>query len=310
MLILLYGEDTFRSRQKLNQIIEQYKTKHKTGLNLVCFRENSLDFDKVKQTIESVSMFDEKKLLIIENILKNKSFSEEFSKYITKSKLKNNDDVIVVLHQEGKLTSPSYKNKASMVEEFKLLKGIELINWLKKEATKNIINISPIAISKLVAYVGDDLWQLSNELNKLGSYKAGQIIDEQDIDLLVRAKLDTNIFKTIDALARRDKRSAFKFLHQHLEQGENEIYLLTMFTYQLRTLIKLKDLMERGTSYYDLAKKAGLHPFVVQKSSDQLRNFSLDQLKKIYRRLLEIDLGIKKGRWDGPTALDLLIGEI
>ena len=310
MLILLYGEDTFRSRQKLNQIIKQYQAKHKTGLNLVRFRENNLDFDKVKQNIEAVSMFDEKKLLILENIFKNKIFSEEFSKYITKSKLKNNQDVFVVLFQEGKLTSPSYKNKASVVEEFKSLKGVELINWLKKEALNNKIDIDSQAVNKLVAYVGDDLWQLSNELNKLGSYKAGQIINEQDVDLLVKAKLDTNIFKTIDALAQRDKRTAFKLLHQHLEQGENEIYLLSMFVYQIRTLIKLKDLMDRGTPYFNLAKKAGLHPFVVQKSSAQLRNFSLDQLKKIYQRLLEIDLGIKRGRWDGPTALDLLIAEI
>jgi len=310
MLILLYGEDTFRSRQKLNQIIEQYKTKHKTGLNLIRFTENNLDFGKVKQSAEVVSMFDEKKLIILENILKNKSFSEEFSKYITKSKLKNNQDVIVVVFQEGKLASPSYKNKASMFEEFKILKGIELNNWLKKQAVENKINISPAAASKLVAYVGEDLWQINNELNKLASYKAGEIIEEQDVDTLVKAKLDVNIFKTIDALAQRDKRTAFKLLHEHLEQGENEIYLLTMFTYQLRTLIKLKDLMDRGTQYYDLAKKAGLHPFVVKKSSAQLQNFSLDQLKKIYQRLLEIDLGIKRGRWDGPTALDLLIGEI
>jgi len=310
MLILLYGEDTFRSRQKLNQIIDQYKAKHKTGLNLVRFRENNFDFDKIKQNIEAVSMFDEKKLIILENALKNKSFSEEFSKYITKSKLKNNDDVIVVVFQEGKLVSPSYKNKASMSEEFKSLKGIQLNNWLKQEAAKSKVSIGPAAIGKLVAYVGEDLWQLTNELNKLASYKAGQPIEEADIDLLVKAKMDVNIFKTIEALAQRDKRTAFKLLHEHLEQGENEIYLLTMFIYQLRTLIKLKDLMERGTQYYDLAKKAGLHPFVVKKSSTQLRNFSLDQLKAIYKRLLEIDLGIKRGRWDGPTALDMLIGEI
>jgi len=74
MIILLYGEDTFRLRQKLIEVIEEYKAKHKTGLNLARFRENNFDFDKIKEKIESVSMFDEKKLIILENALNNKIF--------------------------------------------------------------------------------------------------------------------------------------------------------------------------------------------------------------------------------------------
>ena len=310
MLILLYGEDGFRLRQKLNEIVKEYQTKHQSGLNLVRFKENGFDFDKIKQNVQSISMFDEKKLIILENVLKNKSVSEDLFKYIKKSKLKDDPDVIMVIFQEDKSVGIAFKREASMSEEFKPLEGIELINWLKKQADKNKINISQIALRKLIAYVGNDLWQLNNELNKLGSYKTGQEINEQDIDVLVNAKLDTNIFKTLDALAKRDKKTAFKLLHEHLEQGENEIYLLSMFVYQVRTLIKLKDLIERGVQYYELAKKSKLHPFVVKKSSEQLRNFSLDQLKRIYQYLFEIELGIKKGRLDGQTALDLLIAEI
>ena len=310
MLILLYGEDDFRSRQKLNEITKEYQDKHKTGLNLVRFRENNFDFNKIRQNIESVSMFDEKKLIILENVLENKIFFEDFSKYVKKNKLKDSQDIIVVIYQKGKLPSIVIKKQANMSEEFKLLQETEIINWLKKEARKNKININYGALVKLVSYIGNDLWQLDNELNKLNSYKNNKLINEEDIDILVNAKIDTNIFKTLDALARRDKKTAFKLLHEHLEQGENEIYLFSMFIYQVRTLIKLKDLIEKGTTYYDLAKKSKLHPFVVKKSSEQLRNFSLEQLKKIYQYLLNIELGIKKGRLDGRTALDLLIAEI
>jgi len=51
MIILLYGEDTFRLRQKLIEVIEEYKAKHKTGLNLARFEENNLDFDKIKEKL-------------------------------------------------------------------------------------------------------------------------------------------------------------------------------------------------------------------------------------------------------------------
>ncbi len=242
--------------------------------------------------------------------MKNKIFSEEFLKYIKKNKIKDDQSIIVVIYQEGKLTRPSLTRQVSMFEEFKLLSDNDLINWLKKQASENKANISQEALKKLVTYIGSDLWQLNNELNKLMSYKVGQSINEDDIDLLVKSKIDTDIFKTLDALAKRDKKTAFRLLHEHLEQGENEIYLFSMFVYQIRVLLKLKDLIEKGTPFYNLPKLSGLHPFVVKKSSEQLKNFGFEQLKGIYKYLLKIELGLKKGRLDGSAALDLLVAEI
>ena len=310
MLILLYGEDTFRSRQKLNEIIQEYQAKHQTGLNSMRFAENNLEFDKIRERIEAVSMFDEKKLIILENVFKNKDFQDNFFKYAKKNKLKDNKDIIVIFYWEGKLAITALKRQVSMLEEFKPLEGINLNDWIKKEVNKNQAEIDPEAVNKLIAYVGNDLWQMSNEINKLVSYKAGKLINSQDVEIMIKAKIDLNIFKTLDALAQKDKKTAWRLLHEHLEQGENEIYLLSRFIYQIRVLLKLKDLMEKGTQYYNLAKISKLHPFVVKKSSEQLRNFTLDQLKKIYQQLLDIDLKIKSGRIDGATALDLLIGEI
>ncbi|MFC1700833.1 DNA polymerase III subunit delta [Patescibacteria group bacterium] len=309
MLILLYGEDDFRLGRKLNEIVKEYKVKHSSGLDLAIF-DNDLDFEKVREKIESISMFNEKKLIVLKNIFGNLDFEEVFFGYSKKRKLKNNQDVIVVLYHSGKLAVSGLKRKVSMSEEFKPLKGMELSNWIKKEIGNNNGIISNAGAQKLASFVGNDLWRANNEINKLLSYKINQEITLEDIDLLVGAKIDNNIFNTLDALANQDKKNAFKLLHKHLSQGENEIYLLTMFIYQIRNLLKLKDLIESGTPFYSLANKSGLHPFVVKKSSYVLRNFSLDQLKRIYHLLLEFELKLKSGRIDGLTALDLLAMEI
>jgi len=90
-------------------------------------------------------MFDEKKLIILENALKNKIFSEEFLKYIKKNKIKDDQNIIVVIYQEGKLTRPSLTRQVSMFEEFKLLSDNDLINWLKNKRVK----IKQISVRKL-----------------------------------------------------------------------------------------------------------------------------------------------------------------
>jgi len=310
MLILLYGEDSYRLRQKLKEIRGNYQAKHQSGLSLAWFRESESDFDKIREKIEAVSMFSEKKLIILENLFRNKSFQEDFFNYAKKIKLKDDQDVIIAICHEGKLAVSKIKNKLSMLEEFSFLKGPTLVNWIKKEFEKNRTKISSEALKKLVVYIGNDLWRLSGEIAKLASYSDKKEVKEEDIDLLVKANLDTNIFKTLDALAQRNKPAAFQLLHEHLEKGDNEIYLLSMLTYQIRSLIRLKDLIERGEPYYSLAKTSGLHPFVIKKSSQQLRNFTLEGLKKIYRQLAEIDFRIKNGLIDGQAALDLLVAEI
>ncbi|MBU1137128.1 DNA polymerase III subunit delta [Patescibacteria group bacterium] len=310
MLILLYGEDGYRLRQKLKEIKENYQAKHQSGLSLAFFRESNLDLDRVKEKIEAVSMFDEKKLIILENPFKDKNFQKDFFDYAKTRKLKDDQEVIIVICHEDKLAVSKIKNKLSMLEEFSLLKDPALVNWVKKEFKENGASINSEALKKLIAYIGNDLWRLNGEIGKLTSYSDGKEVREEDIDLLVKANLDTNIFKTLDALARRDKPAALRLIHEHLEEGDNEMYLLSMLAYQIRSLIRLKDLIARGEPYYSLAKKSGLHPYVVKKSSDQLRNFTLDGLKNIYRRLAEIDFKIKVGLTDGPTALDLLIAEI
>ncbi|MBU4030864.1 DNA polymerase III subunit delta [Patescibacteria group bacterium] len=310
MIILLYGEDTYRLRQKLKEIVSGYKSKHQSGLSFARFDEKNFDFSEVKNIIEAVSMFSEKKLIILENVVKEKDFQKDFFEYAKKNKIKNNQDIIAVLFQEGKLAASVLKKKVNMFEEFLPLKGTGLTNWIKKEVSKNGGVIDSGAVNELSFRVGGDLWQMSNEIGKLVGYKKNNPITKEDVVLMVKSEADLNIFAAIDALAARNKKDALRLLHQHLNQGVNENYLFSMFVYQIRNLLKIKDLMEKGTPFPLLAAKSGLHPFVARKTAQQAANFSLDQLQTIYRRLLEIETKTKTGRAGILTALDLFVVEI
>jgi UTP-glucose-1-phosphate uridylyltransferase len=50
IIIFLYGPDTFRSKQKLKEIIERYKKVHQSGLNLK-------HFDFKKDSFENYGVF-------------------------------------------------------------------------------------------------------------------------------------------------------------------------------------------------------------------------------------------------------------
>lgn len=307
MIIFLYGPDSYRSRQKLNEIIERYKEKHKTGLNLRRFEGKSLDFQDFKNELQVMPMFQEKKLLVLDNVFANKGFKEEFLKN-SKSLVKSEHVVVFYQDQDVARNDALFKflKKEAKAQEFSLLKPQQLRNWLASEFTQHQATIEPRALDRLVEFVGNDLWQLSNEVGKLTAFKKGSRIEAKDVEKLVKSKIETDIFKTIDAIAQKQKKRALSLLHQHLEKGDSPLYLLTMIAYQFRNILSVKDLLEKGRPL----KSAGLHPFVARKSSQQAQYFSSSELKKIYRKIFEVDYKIKTGRMEPQTALDLLVAGI
>lgn len=321
MILFLYGPDTYRSRQKLKEIIERYKKIHQSGLNFSRLDLTKKDppageagFSDFKERIETISMFDEKKLIVLEGLFqKDKDFQEKLHDYLKDKKLDENDDVIVVIWEEeisdSKNSLFKYLIKQAKAQEFKLLEGHRLREWVKKQIENAGGKIDGQAIDKLILFVGNDLWRMANEVQKLINYKSG-FITADDVELLVSPEINLNIFNTIDALAERNKKRALRLFNDHLKKGENENYLLTMFIYQFRNLIRIKDLLNQGVPYYLLSQKTSLHPFVIRKTVSQARNFDFEELKKIYHKLFGIDFDIKTGRVEPRTALELFIVEL
>lgn len=314
MIIFLYGPDTFRSRRKLNEITEHYKKSNPMGLSLSLIDFKEKDFADFKNTIETVSMFNEKKLIVLKNLFEaGEDIQKKFLDYSDKVK-KSEDSVIVVyeIEQMDKNNSlfKSLRSKPIMSQEFNLLAGQKLIQEVKQMFQAVKTNIAPKALEKLVFCVGNDLWRMSQEIEKLINYKRGAAIEEKDIDLLIRPKISSDIFATIDALAERKKAAALQLISRHLEKGDDPLYIFSMLAYQIRNLLNVKSLVEKDAPYWDLAKTLKLHPFVVKKAFYQIKKFSLPELKKIHQQLFEADLAVKTGKIDGKLALERLVMNI
>ncbi|MFW6283542.1 MAG: DNA polymerase III subunit delta [Minisyncoccales bacterium] len=311
MIIFLYGEDTYRSRQKLNEVIKGYKKTHGSGLNFKVLDLKKNSYEKFKNDCSSVSMFEEKKLFVLKNVFDNKSFQKKFLKN-KKEYLNSNNIIVFYSKKKGDKRKKFFKflTKKAKTQEFKPLKGEKLSSWIEKEIKNKGAEISSKGLETLTDYIQNDLWRASNEINKLVNYKNGKKIRKEDVVLLVKPKIKTDIFETIDALAKQNKKKAFRLIHKHLEDGDSPLYLLSMINYQFRNLLSIKDLKERGVSYSKFKKITGLHPYVIKKSNNQAGKFKIKELKKIYNQILIVDQKIKTGKVKAETGLDLLIEEI
>ena len=317
MFIFLYGADTYRSFQKLQEIIVYYKKVQAKGLNLKYFNCHNIVFQNFTDEIQQRSIFKEKKLIVLFNLFNNSELKQRFleqekkDKFLTK--IINSEDIIL-FYENNEVSEKEplfvFLKKESKCQEFKLLDKQKLKDWIEKEFSVYQIKIDQKAIQILIDFVGNNLWQMSNEIKKLVNYKAGKQVLVGDINLLVKPKIEADIFKTIEAIATKDKKIALNLLHQHLEKGDDPLYLLSMINFQFRNLLIIKDLVEKGFPFSSLVKESKLHPFVVKKTYAQAQRFTMKELKKLYQKIFQMDLKIKTGQINAQMALDLFIAEI
>lgn len=298
MIILLHGEDTYRMRRKLREIMEEHKQKHKSGLNLRCLEGKSIGLDDLRNEMFGISMFKEKKLIVVSDAFSNLKLKEEL---LEKGKVFTDSDNVLILVESTNILKKeklfSFIEKSGKVQEFEPLKGVKLNAWVKKEVEALNGEINEKGLEKLIEYVGSDLWQMENELKKLVNYS--KKISEKEIESMVKPKYETNIFDTIDAIATKDKKKAIRFLKEHAEKGDSVLFLLAMIASQIRNIISVKS-----------GSGKGMHPFVLRKATFQSRNFSLEDLKRIYQKIVDLDFEIKVGKIEQDMALDVLISEI
>ena len=204
---------------------------------------------------------------------------------------------------------PSDK-KVAYVKEFSPPENLS--HWVERRMKAKGGEIMPQAAQELARFVGGDLRQLDQELDKLWAHANFQRpVSVADVRNLVGATQTDSVFALVDAIGLRQRERAMRVLHELLEAGAAPAYLLSMIERQFRILLQVKDLQARGFTSSDMQKTLGIrHPFIIDKSLRQAQNFNMVALESIYGRLADVEQKIKTGEIEDLLALDLLVVEL
>ncbi len=320
MIIFLYGEDSFRSRQKLDEYKCRFLKKYGPQADLTAAdAEEKPDID-IAEAAGSRGLFSSVRLVIIKNFI-SRSGSDKQSQavnFLKTSKGILTDKDIVLIFRENDV--PKKENllfkfllRSAKCQEFKKLGGAVLFHWIadRLREINPLVKLPEAVAEKLAAYSDGDTRLINNELEKLAAFRESGEINESDMGQLITAKISTTIFETIEAVSGGNKKKALSLLHNQIKNKEDPFYILSMYIYQFRNLLKIGEFYWQGTANkFDIAKKAGLHPYVVQKTLPQLKNFTLEKLKVIFQKLQKIDMEAKTGKIDIDLALDKFVIEL
>jgi DNA polymerase-3 subunit delta len=180
--------------------------------------------------------------------------------------------------------------------EFPRLREGELPAWLEGEAKRQGKTLGPGTARQLVEVVGQNLLELSQELEKLILYTGAQTsISAADAARLSSHSRTHTIFELVEALGQSRPDKALKVLGRLLELGEPPSRILVMLARQVRLLIRTREGLQRHLDAAALAKELGVPKFVAEKLQRQAGGFRLGQLKGQLIRLHEADHHFKTG---------------
>jgi DNA polymerase-3 subunit delta len=193
--------------------------------------------------------------------------------------------------------------------EFSALGPEETSNWIKGRVKIYEKKMSPDAIDFLQEAVGNNLYELANELEKLTLYvKDRGSINLEDVETVVGYTKAENISQLARAIMEKNLNHALKILKDLSLSRERE----TSINYRLGDhFLKMYQVKaSKDQNIYNLAHALRTYSGFILEYQNQAKNFSLEQLEKGLALLYQADSDLKSGKMPEKFLLELLVYEL
>jgi DNA polymerase-3 subunit delta len=172
--------------------------------------------------------------------------------------------------------------------------------WIADQFKLHGTTAEPEACRLLAALVGDSLYELASEVEKLATWANGAAITEADVEAIVAPRAGSPPWSLTDAWGARDVGGVLRAAERMLDRTGDPVSktiprLVGSLTKHVRNARAARRLEEEGVSPHEAAARLGLKPFPAQKLYGQVRNFSGSELDDALIRLAELDHALKGG---------------
>lgn len=304
MVYLLYGLSNYLIDNQIKKI-----SKGIDNLNISHYNLDIDDFSLVIDDAETFSMFQDRKLIIAENANVFTSGVNKDGELIQNYLMNLNPSTILVfvvrtekIDGRKKITN-LIKSKGKVIE----LNNEVSVDVIIKDELKGY-NIDYNDIILLKERVSNNPFIIKNEIEKIKLFKGeNRDISSMDIINLINKSIDTDIFKFIDNIIKKNREEAISMYHNMLIMKEEPLKIIVMLADQFRIMYQAKELMMKGHTEKSITDILKIHPYRVKLAIQNGRSYGSRVLLKYINDLAELDIGIKTGTLNKDLALELFL---
>lgn len=306
---ILYGLDKSLIKNELDKLIKKINTD-----DIITYDLNINPITEIIDDASTISMFSNKKLIIIENsnfLCANKTIEniEKLENYLTNY---NTDTYIIFITNKESIDARKKITKL-IKEKGEIIELNKIDDTYLTEYINNILEQNKFKIEDITYFLnktGKNLNNIKNELEKLLIYKADtKTITNKDIDKISIKVLESEIFLLSDAIIEKNIPKSLELLNEFLKNSYDEMQIIMLLASQFRFLFQVKRLVNKNKSEEEIAKILDTKPYRIKLTKKKLYNYTEQTLLTYIKKLAKIDHDIKLGIMDKSLALELFIIE-
>lgn len=293
--VLLTGPDDYRLGTRKQVFLRAFREKYPDG-EIESFDTKS-DFDALANAVLTPNLFGGRRLLLAYDFWTPEHFeAAEKADFFTA--LSDSTDLTLVaiepsLDKRTKVAKWLLKN--TKVEMFEHLSEGETLRWIEAKAVEHGTKLGHQEALALLNRAGENLHNLSQEIQKLSLMADGDSITVALIEAHTLAHPKVVLWDFLADLSQKRTASALKRFRELREAGESTHYIFAMLIREVGIHAQLRAGIDNGLSESAIASKTKLHPYVVKKTLPLSRRFSRQQIMEMYHLMCEIDTRLKTG---------------
>jgi DNA polymerase-3 subunit delta len=308
MLYVLAGDEAFLHEEALALIKSKSVDPGTIDFNYDSFYAGETKAAQVKDAVQMLPMMSPRRLVIFRNVddMKDKEWDELFDIF----EMPVESTTLVLTCEALDKRKKPYKKLAehAVWVDLKRPYDNQIPDWIDYLAYRKQMEVSKEAGQLIKQFVGVNLTEINNELEKLRNYvgERKNVAVEDVLAIVSRARVD-RIFDLTDAIGKNDKASALHSLANLLEHGQNEVGALAMITRHIRILALLKEGQREGLSGPRLCAKVGIPQFLLTQYLDQTRSWTEGKLSETIEILHKTDRALKSSSLPSHVWLENFI---
>ncbi len=303
-VILLHGNENYLIEKRSKEIKESLIENSYSDFNVSQFNFNNLDTEEFNNSVQTLPLMSQKKLVILEDVLLDKNSISKF-----KNRIEELQEILNEVPESTYVVMTSFTEKPFKGKFFKhLLKvaDVHTLNKLNKSQLSDYIckylNVSKKDNPKAINFIMENsgyfikelditLYDLNNELDKIRNLndksQSGNLIS-------TLTKMNTyNIFDLTDSILEKSINKSLEVFVKLINDNEDPFKIFYMIVRTIRNILIVKESRRRGLNGFQISKKYSLSSFEVSKIEKYINTWTFNNLKEALHDSYDLEVSLK-----------------
>lgn len=297
LVCCLHGEEDFLVERMARQIVASAVDPAMKDFNINVYYGNESKGVDILDTAQTLPMFSERRLVMVKRV---ESLKADVLELLLPYLLNPCPSTCLVFIgakiDQRKKFFQELKKQGGLVE-YKRLYDNKIPDFIKAEVSRHHKNIEQAATTLLFQLVGNNLSELSSQIEKITVYCGSrQLITVDDVQAIASSSKAYTIFELTRFLAVRDLRSTLACIETLSRSNSLELPpLLGALSRHFRQMWRIRELLEKNTPADTISRELAIPSFFMGDLVRQARGFNRKELADIFNRLYRSDLALKSG---------------